>query len=384
MAGKNHVRALVHATGTTMSWAISYYKGYRFEISQNPEDDMILEGVIDLSTGNAIVTFQDVLQAILDAANAGYSEVMIVAHGSSKGLLAPMAPGLGSADKDGLPFMTKLADVVAERDRILKIVDSKQQLTEWLALLRRVAGKPIGSAIWGPIRSDEFDNIKSAADAQRKLMDTAPTMKGHKVLNHPGVLKLLDLRNQVVRKELKRVEVRACNLGQDVDGMAALRAFLGAARVLAPMVKTFYGQVTPRLFTDEAQYRNWLAAHVSWLAQGRPDPPHARTYTGDFLYLQSKDKNTTPLSVLKLWQPNFQTCAAIAGKPGNYAMIQTLVEDNIDVKKMAGYRSGPFFIGGLDAEQGRTNQNPPPAEAHGKAFLVASEPEYRQMIVSNP
>src|SRR3954463_11039079 len=61
----------------------------------------------------------------------------------------------------------------------------------------------------------EFDDIKSAADAERKLVNTAPTVNGHIALRQPDVLKLLELRNQVVQKSLKRVEVRACNLGGD-------------------------------------------------------------------------------------------------------------------------------------------------------------------------
>jgi hypothetical protein len=213
MADKNHVRALVHSTGRTMTWAINYYKAYLFELSQALADDMIIDDVIDLAAGQAHVTFLDVLQAILDAANAGYSEILIVAHGSAKGLIMPMAPGLGSADKDGLPFMTKLAGVAAERDRIRAIVDPQQQLSAWLTLLRSLAGKPFEKATWGTIAPAAFDEIKSAADAEKTLVDTAPTVKGQNVLRNANVLGLLDLRNQVVKKALKRVEVRACNLG---------------------------------------------------------------------------------------------------------------------------------------------------------------------------
>lgn len=107
-----------------------------------------------------------------------------------------------------------------------------------------------------------------------RTVDTAPIVKGQNALQNANVLKLLGLRNQVVNKTLKRVEVRACNLGQDKDGLKALRAFLGVVRVLAPMVKTFYGHVTPKLFTKEAEYRQWLANNVPWLARGLPDPRH--------------------------------------------------------------------------------------------------------------
>lgn len=102
------------------------------------------------------------------------------------------------------------------------------------------------------------------------------------------------------------------------------------------------------------------------------------------MFLRMDDKNATPLAVLKLWQPNFQTCAALAGVQGNYAMVKLLVNDNIDVKGRSGYGAGAFYVGGLDPEAGRTRDNPPPPSAKVKAFLLPSEPEYRQMIVSDP
>jgi len=91
------------------------------------------------------------------------------------------------------------------------------------------------------------------------------------------------------------------------------------------------------------------------------------------------DKDATPLAVLKLLQPSFQICAGLS-----YPMVKNLVRDNIDVKGMSGYSSGPFYVGGLDPLAGRTRVNPPPPSAMGKAFLLPSEPEYRLMIVSDP
>ena len=382
-AAKNHVRALVHSTGSTMTWALNYYKAYKFELSQKSTDDMILDDVIDLAAKTKIVTFTDVLQAMLDASNAGFSEIMIVAHGSPKGLTMHLGPGIGSADKERLPLLTALAPIVAELDRIRAITDSTQQLAEWIKLLRSVAGKAIANAFWGPIASDEFDGITSIAAAERLLFRISPTL-GPPALQIPAVLHLLRLRNQVVAKKFKRVEVRACNLGQDPDGMKALREFLGVAVVVAPMVKTFYAHVAPEIFVKEADYKKRLAARVPWRLKSKSDPLHSRTYIGADLYLTMKDADPTPLSVLQLLQPGFQACWGLGTKTKSYAMIQLLVEKNIDVKKNSGYRSGSFYVGGLDPEAGRTPTNPPPTGANGKAYLLSSEPEYRQMIVSNP
>ncbi len=368
-----------------MTWAIGYYNAYRFELSKNVADDMIIDDVVDLAVGNANVTLVDVLQAMISAANAGYSELMIVAHGSPKGLIMPMAPGMGSADKDNLPKMTEIAGIVAERDRIGAISNATQQLAEWVTLLKRVSGSNIaGGAQWGPITANQLSAISSGADARKWLETLAPTVNGQSILTDQSSVTLFTLRNQIVQKKLKRVEVRACNLGGDAAGMTALREFLGAAVVLAPMVKTFYGHVSPILFTRESDYISWVTRNAAWLLNGRPDPGNTRTYLGDSLFLKMDAKATTPLSVLKLWQPGFQSCAGVAGHAGNYAMIKSLVVDNIDVKNTSNYQGGPFYVGGLDPVAGRTTVNPPPAAASGKAFLLASEPEYRAMIVSNP
>jgi hypothetical protein len=147
------------------------------------------------------------------------------------------------------------------------------------------------------------------------------------------------------------------------------------------MVKTFYLHASPTLFTRDADYNRWLAKNAPWLLDGRSEPAGTRTYLGDDLFMSMNAARTTPLAVLKLVQPDLQTCAGAAGAARNYAMIKTLVENNIDVKQTSGYQGGSFFVGGLDPVAGRTA---PPASANGRAFLLASEPEYRAMIVSNP
>ena len=39
-----------------MTWAINYYKAYRFELSKALADDMIIDDVVDLAAGQASVT----------------------------------------------------------------------------------------------------------------------------------------------------------------------------------------------------------------------------------------------------------------------------------------------------------------------------------------
>jgi len=382
----NNVEVLVHATGPTMTWAKEFYSAYQFELSQQASDDMILDKVVDLTGGNAkaTITFIDVLKAILVSADAGYREVMIVAHGHPKGLIMPLGPGLGSADKDSLPLLTFMAGIVIERDRIQAIKDAKQQLTAWKKLLGDLSGTTTAGAPWGKTASSVISDLTSSADAQALLETMAPTIKGVSVLKHKTALEVMELRNKVVAKKLQRVEVRACNLGQDKDGMAALREFLGAAKVLAPTVKTFYGKVQPTTTHDEAAYKTWLKKNTPWLLKSGKEPAGVRTYQGDSLYLKLTDADATPLAVLKLTQPNLQTCMALGAKKLPYRAVKILVDTHFDIKKKLKYQSGAFYIGGLDPVAGRTPQNPSPAAANGKAFVVASEPEYRNLIASNP
>jgi hypothetical protein len=295
-----------------------------------------------------------------------------------------MGPGLGSANKQGLPLMTVLAGVLREENRIRAITDTKQQLTEWRNLLSKMSGSATAGATWGTITANQTGAISSSADAESWLATISPAVSGHSMLTNHTILTILDLRNQVGAKHLRRVEVRACNLGQDPDGMRALREFLGAAKVVAPIVKTFYGRVTPTVFTSDALYRTWLTRNTPWLLRGGNDPGNTRTYLGDSLYLRMTDLDATPLAVLKLFQPNFRTCAAVGAAALPYRAVKFLVDSNFDVKGNLAYHAGPFYVGGLDPMAGRTASNPPPAAAHGKAFVVASEPEYRSLIVSNP
>jgi hypothetical protein len=53
---------------------------------------------------------------------------------------------------------------------------------------------------------------------------------------------LLDQRDAVLRLGLKRIEFRACRLGNDINALKVIAGFFGAAKVLAPKeVRTFHG-----------------------------------------------------------------------------------------------------------------------------------------------
>jgi hypothetical protein len=78
------------------------------------------------------------------------------------------------------------------------------------------------------------------------------------------------LQNLRLKRRLKRLELRACNLGGNEDVMKSLGMVLGVQTVVAPKVHMFYLGVTaplPLPFSD-AGFATWLTGHA-----------HARTFT---------------------------------------------------------------------------------------------------------
>jgi hypothetical protein len=327
---------------------------------------------------------------------------MIVAHGDAQGLIMPMGTALHSANKANLPGMTEMAGVVRERKRIKAIPIQVDRLKAWKELLRSVNGKVSpGGAIWGKNAPDLIDDLDSDAAAVDLLESSSPTILGKPMLKNQMVLDLIDLRNKVADLKFNRVEVRACNIGQDSDAMTALREFLGASRVLAPKVKTFYGRVSPSIFATDAAFKTWLRSNAPSLIPGSHAPP-VPSSTRIYSYAPPKSVVITPSKphvcyinydvqvipdatsfALKIWGSS-QTCGARGKTATDYTQVKGFVDRYLNLKNSFPYSGGSFLIGGLDSVAGRTATNPPPAEAHGKAFLLPYETEYRDLIVSSP
>src|SRR5437660_7781061 len=89
---------------------------------------------------------------------------------------------------------------------------------------------------------------------------------------------LIRKMNAVREVRFERVEVRACNLGSEF--LDSLRNFLGASRVCAPSVGTFYVWVHP-LVARPATLTRWERAYGGAVRSPvyRPGPgPAARHY----------------------------------------------------------------------------------------------------------
>ncbi len=82
-------------------------------------------------------------------------------------------------------------------------------------------------------------------DAQRKQINEWIDLQITSALKlHKSDLEsILAAITAVQAVQLKDVQIRGCNLGEDKDAMQILRLFLGAAKLEAPKVKTAYGDI---------------------------------------------------------------------------------------------------------------------------------------------
>jgi hypothetical protein len=410
-----------------MAGALAYYRDYRFERSRASADDMVVDDLVDLTDGGRrSATFLTVLEELVKAAGAGFQEVLLVGHGHPEGLAMPLGvPQFGSADKSGLRVVKKFADVHARIQRVKGLVNPEERVQGWRRLVDDFAGTrliddPQRPVRFGPVQGSTSD--LSEAEAEQLFHQIAPRVVGRSAFKNAEFLRLLELHKQVTDLKLKRLEIRACNMAQDPDAMPELRSFLGVDRLLAPLVYTFYVRVpiSVRVFIDE-QFRMQEARYVSPAALASTSPIRWLTYGPLDVKLNNcvarvQSMLRTSLETVRL--PFGKRPAAPAGapggapgnSPGNGAMakdapdpsfylrftsstvgpgfargetamdntaVRLFVNNVLDLGHKLNYQSGPFRLAGFDALRGR---NGPPPEAHNKALVLPSDPEYRDLI----
>jgi hypothetical protein len=102
--------------------------------------------------------------------------------------------------------------------------------------------------------------------------NSSMTVQGHTVRMQPGTLKPLDiaLRGLRAKKLLKRLEIRACNLGNNQTVMKLLAKVFGLTTIVAPQVHMFYAKIGPPGPAPDnyPSFAAWLKRH-----------PRARTFT---------------------------------------------------------------------------------------------------------
>jgi hypothetical protein len=396
MADPNHVRVLV-AAGPSRDDphfnddAIAYYNAYKFEPSKAADDDMIIDDVVDVTGGGQRhISFMAVMEALIQAAQAGFLEVLLVAHGNPLGLIMDLGvPGMGAANKNALAQALKLEDVLNRVATIKAMSDPVAKRREWRKLYAELADKPFGNGKFGPDPTPTLqDNEPNDVDAEQILNDMAPSVAGASILKNRDLLRLLALRKQVVGLGLKRLEIRACNMGQDPDGLKVLRNFIGTSRLLAPVVFTFFsspltlnilvdrdfrqrvGHIPAAALASNTPIRWFRCGLAQVLAQLSGPGPGAVSYP-------PQAQGAPDVSCFLRYANNTLAGFAWGTTPQDARCIRLFVYELLDPYDNLRYQSGPFRMGGFDALRDRTA---PPSEANNKALVIPSDAEYRNLI----
>ena len=242
------VRAVIDKTG--LPEAASYYRMFQHEPGRTSDDDMTV--TVDSADELRHITMEAVLDRMQAAAQAGERELLIVAHGEPEGFIMPIAAGGSSAVKDALEIVSRAGAALARRVTI-RARPASEQVAAWGELIEELAPGTVRGAIAVP-------------DAERWFEHTWLAAQAHALRLHGGhetqvLERLVDKMNRVRHAQFQRVEVRACNIGANVEALRALCQFWGARRVCAPNVGTFYVSVHPfvRESPQESERQRTLA-----------------------------------------------------------------------------------------------------------------------------
>jgi hypothetical protein len=215
--------------------AVTYYKTFPWEPSPLGDITITSTTVMMNSSLNAA------LDAMLGVVGTG-GIVVLVCHAFRHGILLPILSGGRTLTvADNMKIIDKV--IVAEAEvatirklRISTVKEQKFMLDHWATLLNRLQpGLVVGTftaseaeaayASWLEMVATNFEfNGKPRRDAMRELIS-----------------KLLRVRSL----NLSRLELRACNIGQDKTTMEVVRKFFGVDHLTAPTVGTFFHGLFP-------------------------------------------------------------------------------------------------------------------------------------------
>lgn len=214
--------------------APAYYEAFPAE--QSPL------GEISLSKSKTLPMMNSSLDVALDGMlRAGPGAVVVlVCHAYSGGMLLPIASGGKSAFavKDNLAVIDKVIKAETEVASIRRLPSTTPQ--EKQTVLDRW-GKLLNDLQPGAVQG-QF-TVQEAQAFYGKWLDMVA-----RTLEFPNRSALLSLTGKVLRVrdlKLSRLELRACNIGNNADTMDAVRKFFGAEHQTAPTVGTFYMGLLP-------------------------------------------------------------------------------------------------------------------------------------------
>jgi hypothetical protein len=377
---------LIDVTG--LPWARDYYRMFPFEPSRKPPDDIELARATVQYLEHP--TLVDVMSAMSKAADGGETEVMLVSHGTERGLVMKISKSIPfSAEVSVLKWLPVAAELFELIDTSAQVPQNEAFLNAWarIAAFFETNGdeSQIGPSADRIAREQKADANNDVIQAC-KLIQTRVTALA---LNGPnGIVRVLKttepalreasaLTSRVRRATFKRIEIRACNIGAG-PGIEALRSFFAAARLMAPTVHTFYVSVTAPDNT---------AAQLAHAAATRD--PRRRNFYDEFPNVYYTDPAVSP-PYPRFVRPFFDPYEVVVVRgPLNFMLSVTRIQTprytsearKLNAKALSDWvpkfihpfahhpGTGPLWVGGLD---GPTPQ--------GEPYTLPQDPNYRSMI----
>jgi hypothetical protein len=200
---------------------------------------------------------------------------------------------------------------------------------------------------------------KTPSDAEyadKEKNSSMETAQHQKIPMPAGTLKPLDIALRALRakKLLKRLELRACNLGGNPTVMKLLAQVLGLDAMVAPQVHMFYLRLTPPgpLPSDSAGFANWQRNHRQariFSENVASNPRHVGIQVIGRHSARTMDFSSD--SIDAKWFVDKFVC------PGNNYVPRTSGRDA---------RVSPFSFSGMDV---------------GNSFVLAQEDDYANQLV---
>jgi hypothetical protein len=335
-------------------------------------------------------TLVDVMRAMSRAADGGETEVMLVAHGTERGLVMKISKSIPfSAEVSTLKWLPIAAE-------LFELIDTSSQVPHneaFLNSLARIAAlfeAQGDESTIGPIMSRIAREQK--ADANNDVMQACKLIQARLttlVLKDPnGLVKKLNTTESALREAsalssrvrdaaFRRIEIRACNIGSG-PGIEALRSFFAASRLMAPTVHTFYvpvnapentaAQLAHAAATSDPRRRNFFGelpdVYYTDPAVSPPYPRFVRPFFDPYEVVTQRGPLNFMLSVTRIQTPRYRSEARKLNAKALSVWVPRFIHP---LAHHSG--TGPLWVGGLD---GPTPQ--------GEPYTLPQDPNYRSLI----
>lgn len=371
------MKAVVDPDDYTGGYAIRYYS----QFPREPSASRSLDFPVEIERVRQL-TLESLLDAMVAIASQGRSEVMIVAHG------APPRPDDPDEDLQGfsMPLIRGMPRRVSAVVLSLKRIYRAGLLRRWIEEMRGMEAvwpierqvvawtrfvNSLGQGAQAPAPRGDLEGRarfeQQLRDLRRVYDEWFRLQERDLRLPHGKLGDLIDKMNAVQAIGFRRIEVRACNIGQSRNALSFMGEFFGARQILCPCVRTFYGRVELTI----AHAGGKLGALMRRLTTG--PPPHGLSYRVRI----SGPHNAGPIReedfALRVWEhiPHRVRIQAVAP---SWDCVRAWVDSHIMPDR---YRQGTLYLGGF------LTFGLPQGPVVGP-FVLPMDPRYRGLIVSVP